>query len=235
LLHLLDPLLPKSPPQNVTIIGFSDISLLLLHLSQHGFHCIHGPNISTLTQIKSGHQDELKALLFHDRHPEFPNLNVRNLPNPAGAVGPILPMNWSVLCSILGTRFAPNLEGKILILEDVNEAPYRMDRLLMQLAATAWFPKLSALVIGKLGGAETDSRFLRSLDAVTKTHNVPCAMGIPVGHGEELAPLRLGEIMRLAENGLTIVGALRPRTPTAVKSASASSPSLPSAPRHQHP
>ncbi len=180
---------PDNPPW---VVGFSDISLLLLHLAPRGWPCVHGPNITTLPDLQQEDLLRLSDVLFRGQGVGFSGLNCLA---PGQARGPIAPINWTVLCSVVGTPMMPSLEGHILLLEDVNESSYRLDRNLLQISNTPWFPKLAGLVLGDLGGAEQDPRLLRSIADVTARLGIPCATGAPVGHGRRLASIRVGQIV----------------------------------------
>lgn len=62
--------------------------------------------------------------------------------------GKILGGNLTILTSLMGTEFFPQLKGSILILEDVNETPYRIDRMLNQLRLAKIFPQIKGVILG---------------------------------------------------------------------------------------
>jgi muramoyltetrapeptide carboxypeptidase len=67
---------------------------------------------------------------------------------PGRGSGPLVAANLALLCSLLGTPYAPRLDGTVLLIEDVGEAPYRIDRMLTQLRLAGIFDCLAALVLG---------------------------------------------------------------------------------------
>jgi muramoyltetrapeptide carboxypeptidase len=124
--------------------------------------------------------------------------------------------NLSVWNSLTGTPFAESAEGKILFLEDVDEAPYRIDRLLTQLRLGGRLKDVAAIVLG--GFTDCDDRVSQVLSAHDPQKRVPLrrsfsihealrwtfgqleipvAAGLPVGHGSHSTPLLLGVKYRL--------------------------------------
>jgi muramoyltetrapeptide carboxypeptidase len=116
------------------------------------------------------------------------------------AEGPLLGGNLSVFTRLLGTPFMPPLEGAILLLEDVSEQPYRLDRMWTHLELAGVFGKVKGIVLGQFIGCEprdggyTAAQVLGELAAATK---LPCAAGFPIGHGDINEPVALGLRVRL--------------------------------------
>jgi muramoyltetrapeptide carboxypeptidase len=98
--------------------------------------------------------------------------------------------NLTLLTSLLGTPYAPEPPaGAIAFLEDVGEAPYRVDRMLTQLLQAGWFDGVAGIVLGTWTGCgELDAIFADRLVPI----GVPILAGVPVGHGPRQLSLRLG-------------------------------------------
>ncbi len=102
------------------------------------------------------------------------------------AVGPLIPANLAVLCSLIGTPYMPDLSGTILLLEDVDEHPYRLDRMLNQLRLAGILPRLNGLVFGEFKDcfveedADPDLEQL-ALEA-TRGLDLTVVGGFPYGH-----------------------------------------------------
>ena len=116
----------------------------------------------------------------------------------AGALdGILIGGNLSVLYSLLGSRSFPDLKGKVLFLEDVDEYLYHIDRMMMALKRAGMFEELGGLLIGDFTGMKDHSIPFGStweeiiLDAVA-TYQYPVVFGVPAGHGEENWPLEMG-------------------------------------------
>ncbi len=74
--------------------------------------------------------------------------------------------NLTVLCATLGTALQPPLEGRVLMLEDVGEPLYRIDRMLGQLTGQPWFGQIAGVRLGRFSGWENDREFGTSLEAI---------------------------------------------------------------------
>lgn len=126
--------------------------------------------------------------------------------NAGTAEGRLVGGNLSVLSSLAGTPFAPDLTDSILILEDVNEPVYRIDRMLQQLKLTGTLGGCRAIAFGDCtncpedaGGAEGgDGRTLDEvLGELAHSLGIPCLAGIPVGHIPEQWTIPLGAMATL--------------------------------------
>jgi muramoyltetrapeptide carboxypeptidase len=114
--------------------------------------------------------------------------------------GPLLGGNLSVFTRLLGTPFMPNLDGAVLLLEDVGERPYRLDRMWTHLELAGVFSKVSGIALGSFTQCEerdgnyTSEDLLRELAVAT---GLPCVAGFPIGHGDVNEPVPLGVRVRL--------------------------------------
>jgi len=180
---------PKRDPPPL-LVGFSDISLLLARASQMaGWPAVHGPNITTLSSVDEESVGSLGTLLFEGRPPRYAGLDPVN---SGRAGGRLLPMNLSILASVIGTPLEPGLAGTILVLEDTNELPYKVDRLLIQVARCRSFPGVAGLVFGDLEGALKERRLRRSIEILAHEFGLPCATGFPIGHRSRNLPVPVG-------------------------------------------
>jgi muramoyltetrapeptide carboxypeptidase len=116
---------------------------------------------------------------------------------PGALDGILIGGNLSVLYSILGSRSFPDLKGKILFLEDVDEYLYHIDRMLTALKRAGMLKELGGLLVGDFTGMKDHSIPFGStweeiiLDSVSG-YNYPVIFGVPAGHGEENWPLEMG-------------------------------------------
>jgi muramoyltetrapeptide carboxypeptidase LdcA involved in peptidoglycan recycling len=93
----------------------------------------------------------------------------------------IIGANLSVLCSLLGTAYMPDLKGKILFLEECNEPLYKMERMFYQLHLAGCFKDLEELWIGTSLNAELPMDLLESFSAI---YNFRLVTDLPIGHGD---------------------------------------------------
>jgi muramoyltetrapeptide carboxypeptidase LdcA involved in peptidoglycan recycling len=93
----------------------------------------------------------------------------------------IVGSNLSILCSLLGTAYMPDLKGKILFLEECNEPLYKMERMFYQLHLAGCFKDLEELWIGTSLNAELPMNLLESFSAI---YNFRLVTDLPIGHGD---------------------------------------------------
>lgn len=120
-----------------------------------------------------------------------------------GAEGTLLGGCLSVIASIVGTGYLPDTSGALLFLEDVNEAPYRVDRMLTQLRMAGVFDRAAGVVFGQFEGCEPEREEEGTVDDVLRDFStsisVPVFGGLPYGHGERRRVLPIG--LRAKVNG----------------------------------
>lgn len=175
-------------------IGFSDITVLH-HLI--GARCrlvtFHGPMGTTFGQASP---DSLRAFREALTLPEPVVIHA----DPAGVIragegdGPVTGGNLAMICSLLGTPLQPDFTDRILFLEEVNEAPYRIDRMLWQMKLAGCFQDVSGICFGDFVDCGADE----ALTAVIMSHfegsSFPVLAGFPIGHGRinHTLPIGLG-------------------------------------------
>ncbi|MBE9173321.1 LD-carboxypeptidase, partial [Cyanobium sp. LEGE 06143] len=194
------------------LLGFSDVTALLwAQLAQGHGGGVHGPLLTSLAAEPSWSQERLRALLFGEPVADLPGTPWRG----GVAEGPLLVANLTVATHLLGTPHLPDLRGAILVIEDVGEAPYRIDRMLTHWRLSGALGQLAGIGLGQFSGcddpagdgpsAANPARF--SLEQVLRERTgdlgVPVLAGLPVGHEAGNGALPLGARARLdAEAGL---------------------------------
>jgi muramoyltetrapeptide carboxypeptidase len=178
------------------VVGFSDVTALLAwgHATA-GVRGVHGPNVTQLAAVPEEDRQALWRLL-EDAAP--PGVWATGLTRVAGGVarGPLLGGNLETLSRLVGTGALPALRGAILFFEEVGERPYRIDRILTQLALAGVLDGVAGVVVGDLlrceeadgsapGPAEVVAERLGRL-------GVPVCLGLPVGHGARNRALPVG-------------------------------------------
>jgi muramoyltetrapeptide carboxypeptidase len=180
------------------LVGFSDITALHMAFAAHaGFATIHGPNAASSWGDLSW--DSFHSLAFGGETPLYRNpeasedrlvqrrWRTRTF-RPGKARGRLLGGNLTVLTALMGTPYLPDFSGAILFLEDVDEAPYRIDRMLTQLALGGVLGRVAGVVFGQCTdcGASGPSYGGFTLSQVLKQHleplGVPAFQGALIGH-----------------------------------------------------
>lgn len=196
LLSLLDEVCIPTPRY---LVGFSDIVTLHLHFicrQTPNLRCIHAPNLATQQFLADNadarqNREALAAALFHGHFPDLPlmplvlpsSVSLASDWQSAPRVGGCL----SLLVSTLGTAHAINTEGKTLLIEDVSEAPYKIDRMLTHLRNAGKFDHLKAVIIGDCVGCHSPNIALNDVlkDCFADADNIdfPVWLTQSFGHG----------------------------------------------------
>jgi muramoyltetrapeptide carboxypeptidase len=190
------------------LLGFSDVTSLLWAQAAQGLGgAIHGPLVTSLAGEPEWSRQRLRDLLFG-----HPLADLQGVCWSGGrATGPLLAGNLTVATHLLGTRHLPALQGAILILEDVGEAPYRLDRLLTHWRLCGALQQLAGIGLGRFTGcddpdgepqastSEPARRFTAEqvLRDRTTDLGIPVVAQLPVGHEPGNAALPLGVLARL--------------------------------------
>jgi muramoyltetrapeptide carboxypeptidase len=175
------------------LIGFSDITALLWSLDRQGIVGIHGPLLTTLADEPEWSRDRLFQLVTGQPVPKLCG------DSWIGGVarGKLLPCNLTVATHLLGTRIQPDLTGSILAIEDVTEAPYRIDRLLTHWRLTGALSQVAGIAIGRFSQcdppADSDSFTVEEVlrDRLTDL-NIPIVANLAFGHDGANAALPVG-------------------------------------------
>jgi muramoyltetrapeptide carboxypeptidase len=183
------------------LIGFSDITALLWSLTHQGIVGIHGPLLTTLAAEPDWSHDRLFQLVTGQ--PVAPLQGDPWVGNVA--TGRLLPCNLTVATHLLGTPHQPDLTGAILAIEDVTEAPYRIDRLLTHWRLTGALAQVAGIAIGRFSQCDppegipsfTVAEVLR--DRLTDLH-IPIVANLPFGHDGCNASLPVGVTATLDGN-----------------------------------
>jgi muramoyltetrapeptide carboxypeptidase len=197
LLNLLD--YPFIARHAKILIGYSDITALhCALLSKANLISFHGPMLNSDFVRPDMPDFTLQSFLRVLMNPVAPggirqDCATRNIKTirPGTASGRLLGGNLSILCSTLGTPFQPSFRNKILFLEDVDEVPYRVDRMLTQLLNAGLLQQVAGIAIGtnkncKDPKAKKSKEYRQTLYDVFCERllplKVPIVSGLPFGH-----------------------------------------------------
>lgn len=116
--------------------------------------------------------------------------------------------NLAMITALIGTPFMPKIKGGILFVEDVGEHPYRIERMLNQLAQAGILGKQKALILGgfteyKLADHDRGYDLNSAIDFIKQTVNIPMIPGLPFGHTPMKVTLPIGAKVGVAtEDGI---------------------------------
>ena len=188
---------PDPRPAKI-VVGFSDITAIHAALQAAGRVSVHGPVVTQLATQPLAVVERLFAILEDAAAPPPP---VAGTPMVGGIVeGPLLGGNLSVLTRLIGTPWLPDLAGAVLLLEDVGERPYRIDRMWTHLRLAGVFERVAGLALGDFTDCEDpDGGFtLRDvLYGLVRETGLPCVGYLPIGHCAINTPVALGARVRI--------------------------------------
>jgi muramoyltetrapeptide carboxypeptidase len=180
------------------ICGYSDITALHTHIQhQYGIPTIHSMMCSGIRPetVENEYVESLRLALKGTsyRYIAAPH----DLNRTGKGAGKLIGGNLSLLANLSGTDSQPDTKGKILVLEDIGEYRYNVDRMMYNLKRAGWLEDLAGLVIGSFtDGKETDTPFGQTeyeiIRNIVQDYEYPVCFGFPVGHTHENYSLKLG-------------------------------------------
>ena len=204
ILPLLDYGMIRKNPK--VLIGYSDITSLVNAIHQEtGLVTFHGPNASS--NIRPWTRRQLERVLMSTepvgvlenppKAPEdlverfFRTITIR----PGIAKGPLVGGNLTLISILMGTPWEIETDGKILLLEDVDEDLYRLDRMISQLGLTGKLNKVAGIVFGYCTRCDAED-FGFSVEEILRDHfehlGIPVLSGLAFGHIREQLTLPIG-------------------------------------------
>ena len=195
LLPLLDYDLIRRNPK--VLLGFSDITALHNAINaQTGLVTFHGPNGTGSWNAYNA--DQFRRVFFNRELMEYKNVvdakgelaqrQNRTVTITGGkAQGELIGGNLTVLTALAGSPYLPKFDGKILFLEDVGEAPYRIDRMLSTLKLMGALDRIAGFIFGECTDCDPEGGFgWLTMDQIFEDHikplKIPAYRGAMIGH-----------------------------------------------------
>ena len=219
LLPHLDYRLLRAHPK--ALIGYSDITALHLGILRHaGLVTFHGPvawtsvsDFTTAAMRAALMEPQARTVLAlseeHLRRAETQPQFVPRTYREGVAEGRLVGGNLSVLSALVGTPYMPDAKGALLFIEEVGEAPHRIDRMLEQLRQAGVLTRAAGIVLGVFHNCEPKDRDAALTLAETLEHqlskvDVPAVYGYSFGHVTHQYTLPVGVRARLDTAGRTV-------------------------------
>jgi muramoyltetrapeptide carboxypeptidase len=182
-----------------SVLGFSDVTILLAAVHQAGGRAVHGPVLTSLAQADAASV----AALFAAVAGESRQWSLQGSCSEFSA--PVIGGNLEVLTRLIGTPLSPSFAGHVAVLEDIGEPWYRCDRSLTHLLAATDLAQSKAVVLGTFIDCEegTSTRLAERLVGL----GIPCLTNAPVGHGIVNHAFIWGETTNFSKGTLTLTGA----------------------------
>ena len=182
----------------IPLLGYSDISAMQLASIEHGNSLSIAspvaqelPDVCDSTISAEGLKRAIEVVLQNPQEcTPTPLLDIiplesidqLNVIKSGFAIGGIIPVNLSIFTSLIGSKYMPDMTNRILLLEDVDEPIYKIDRMLTQVKHNSIFAKCAALCFGDFKNCE-DRKALNAIFAkFAEFVNGPVISGIPFGH-----------------------------------------------------
>lgn len=215
LLELIDYNIIKNNPK--VFVGYSDITALHLAISQRtGLITFHGPMAAS--DFGKNPPDYTWDYFYRAVTESTPLGVIANPPatalptviSPGEAEGPLTGGNLSLIAATLGTPYEIDTTGKILFLEEVSEAPYRIDRMLTQLLLSGKLQAAAGIILDVFNGClEEMNPPSFTVEEVLKDRlgklSIPVISNLYFGHTPEKATLPVGVKAAIKNNTLVIL------------------------------
>lgn len=200
LLQLIDSGVISAHPK--VFIGCSDVSILLnVFYSRCGLVTFHGPMMESLGQATEPTRQAFIDCLFSGNPVTVTSENKVAIRSGLSS-GIVSGGNLTTLCHLVGTPYMPDFSGHILMLEDVGEQPYRIDRMLTHMGMAGCFEGIAGLALGSFKDCGDPDQIYRIFDDVFGDDAIPILAGFDMGHDEPNLTIPFGIRATLdADNG----------------------------------
>lgn len=168
------------------IAGFSDVTAFHLKLSKLNVASIHSTMPVLFSKTESAESVEsFRKTLFGEPQPFLVDSHPSNRKGKTS--GQLIGGNLSLLVDSIGTTSDPNLDGKILVIEEIDEYLYKIDRMMVQVKRSGKLDKLTGLIVGHMTDIkDTELKFGESVKDIILNHTssfqFPIAFNFPIGH-----------------------------------------------------
>lgn len=177
------------------IVGYSDVTVIHAKMQSLGIESLHATMpINFQDNSKQALDTLFDALCGKEIKYDLPQQTLDILSKMKGEV---VGGNISVLYSLLGSDIFPDVEGKVLFLEDLDEYLYHIDRMMMAFQRVGIFDKIGGLIIGGLTKMHDNAiPFGMTAEEIisekTKDKNIPTVFNFPAGHINDNRAIILG-------------------------------------------
>ena len=183
------------------IIGFSDITAIHLKLYSLGIQSIHATMPILFAKDSSRPSIESLKRMLMEKPDRIQSATSKYSIDGYGR-GEVIGGNLSLINDSLGTSSEPDTEGKILVIEEIDEYRYKIDRMLTQLNRAGKLQQLAGLIIGYMTDIkDSELSFGESVEEIilhhVQSYNYPVAFGFPSGHENPNLPWIHGGIAEL--------------------------------------
>lgn len=188
------------------IIGYSDITIILNKIQLFNIPCIHGPMLASFNKYKTNESlNYLHQLLFNGFYSfRLPLENIVFFKKDFSYINEIITGgNLSLLENSIGTSYALQTKNKILFIEDVDEYPYKIDKMLHHLYHSGYLTKTKGIILGNFNLLKQDCKFPETIEETLKSfliHDLEFIINkFPAGHDQCNYPLVFGNKIKIVK------------------------------------
>ncbi|MEM1368903.1 MAG: LD-carboxypeptidase [Cyanobacteria bacterium P01_H01_bin.15] len=185
------------------VLGFSDITTLLWALVSQGIVSLHGPVLTTISDEPKWSLERVLNFIVGNSIDELSGQSWRG----GVATGRLLPANLVVSTYLLGTPWLPSLDGAILAFEEINEPPYKLDRLITAWHLNGALKNIAGVALGRFSGCDGADHSWTATEVLRDRLgclSIPIVADLPFGHGGPNALLPVGLTATLDGNRGTL-------------------------------
>ncbi|MDQ7976242.1 LD-carboxypeptidase [Paraburkholderia sp. SARCC-3016] len=205
------PAIPPALPREKTVIGFSDATSLFCAMSgMPNARLIHGPSLGSLaSHVDDASRQSVLTALTNDIAGGAPAISLTHLHGPHTPVrGHLHGGNITTLASVAGTRWQADCHDAIVLLEDITELAYRLDRSITLLKESGTFDGARAFVFGEFVRCPLPEGADYTLHDIfvdlLAPYGVPIFAGMPIGHAAQNVAWTYGAPARIVEDQLLL-------------------------------
>ncbi len=189
------------------LLGYSDITALLLSFyKESNLLTFHGPLLGNKfldnqgKPLENSSEKNMWKLLNEPKFKfSYSNKSDAVSISSGNAQGKLLGGNLTVISSMIGSEYLPSFKNSILFLEDCYEEPYRIDRLLTQLALSGIFNQVNGLIFSGFYKCKfkNNKEIVDLLKDKVLKYKIPTVFNFPIGHGVKNYTVPIGKIVTL--------------------------------------
>lgn len=185
LMQMID--FPMLAASGKLFVGHSDFTAIQMGLLAHGGASFAGPMLCSDFAREDASAYALTEFVACLRGPQHAVALASDENADVDVTGTLWGGNLAMLAYLVGSPWMPAIEGGILFIEDINEHPFRIERMLLQLLHAGLLARQSALVLGDFSGGATGAYdngydFATMLDFLRSRLSMPILTGLPFGH-----------------------------------------------------
>jgi len=191
------------------LVGYSDITVIHSHLNNLGLITLHATMPINFVSNKKSAIDSLHNVMFHSKNDiQYKSHYLNKLGNVNGK---IVGGNLSIIYSLMGSKSETDTQNKILLLEDVDEYLYHIDRMMINLDRNDILSNIKALIVGSMTSMnDNEVPFGKSANEIINSYaskyDFPICFNFPSGHIDDNRAIVFGveSYLNIDESGVSL-------------------------------